>query len=301
MDENLYFADGQINDEVFVTGSFLQSKMAKAGVTCSNCHNPHSGKIKFEGNGLCAQCHLPDEYDTPKHHFHKGDLAHQNTEPLNTTAVQCVDCHMPARTYMQVDDRRDHSFVIPNAQVSANTGSPNACLNCHASQDLDWVDIQLKSWQKDKPVASENRWTNIHQLDDAQQQYEFAEEVFNGQAPIVQAKLLSIMNQRPDRAAIDTAFEQLNSRSPLVRRSAIGVLAQLPPQESFRQINTLLFDPVKSVRFAATGAMVNWLPQLPDNIVATIAFAIEEYKEILLLNADSPSCLLYTSPSPRDA
>ena len=40
--EPLYQTDGQIKDEVFVWGSFIQSKMHAAGVTCSNCHDPHS-------------------------------------------------------------------------------------------------------------------------------------------------------------------------------------------------------------------------------------------------------------------
>jgi hypothetical protein len=36
----------------------------------------------------------------PDHHQHKMD----------TAGSQCVNCHIPARTYMQVDDRRDHSL-----------------------------------------------------------------------------------------------------------------------------------------------------------------------------------------------
>ena len=55
----LYHADGQIDGEVYEYGSFLQSRMHAAGVTCSNCHDPHSAKLLAEGNGLCAQCHLP--------------------------------------------------------------------------------------------------------------------------------------------------------------------------------------------------------------------------------------------------
>ena len=53
----LYFADGQILEEVYVYGSFTQSKMHAAGVTCGDCHDPHSGKRRAEGNLLCAQCH----------------------------------------------------------------------------------------------------------------------------------------------------------------------------------------------------------------------------------------------------
>jgi len=96
----MYHADGQIDGEVFEYGSFLQSRMYSAGVTCSNCHEPHSAKLRADGNGLCAQCHLPAKFDVP------GHTHHQAASP----GAQCVNCHMPAKTYMIVDDRRDHSF-----------------------------------------------------------------------------------------------------------------------------------------------------------------------------------------------
>ena len=68
----LYHADGQQRDEVYNWGSFLQSKMYARGVTCSDCHNPHSGKLRADGNAVCATCHLPAKYDTPAHHRHQA-------------------------------------------------------------------------------------------------------------------------------------------------------------------------------------------------------------------------------------
>jgi len=111
----LYHSDGQILDEVYVYGSFVQSKMYGKGVRCSDCHNPHSLELKFEGNRLCAQCHQPGKYDSPTHHHH-----------TDRAATQCVNCHMPARTYMVVDDRRDHSLRIPRPDLSESLGTPNA-------------------------------------------------------------------------------------------------------------------------------------------------------------------------------
>src|SRR5262249_1966817 len=43
--EPLYFADGQIHDEVYEYGSFRQSKMYQRGVRCTECHDPHSAKL----------------------------------------------------------------------------------------------------------------------------------------------------------------------------------------------------------------------------------------------------------------
>ena len=88
----LYHADGQQRDEVFVWASFLQSRMHRAGVTCSDCHDPHTQKLRASGNAVCAQCHLASKYDSRSHHHH----------PESSLGAQCANCHMPATTYMVV-------------------------------------------------------------------------------------------------------------------------------------------------------------------------------------------------------
>ena len=100
LEEGLYHADGRILDEVYVYGSFVQSKMYRAGVTCSDCHNPHSGDLHTgpDPNDVCAQCHLPTKFATTEH------------APDN----DCVSCHMQDEVYMGVDPRRDHSFRLPD-------------------------------------------------------------------------------------------------------------------------------------------------------------------------------------------
>jgi hypothetical protein len=111
-----YFADGQIKDEDFVYGSFLQSKPYMAGISCKDCHDPHSGKIYFVTNELCNQCH-GKSFDSPKHTFHTA----------NTVASDCKSCHMPRRTYMGNDSRYDHSFRVPRPDLTVKYGTPNAC------------------------------------------------------------------------------------------------------------------------------------------------------------------------------
>ena len=134
--EGMYFPDGQIEDEVYVYGSFLQSKMHAAGVVCSNCHEPHSLKLRAEGNALCSQCHAAASFDTPAHHHHKtGD-----------SGAQCVNCHMPKRNYMVVDPRRDHSFRIPQPILSGLLNTPNACTGCHQDKDNAWAKQALQNW-----------------------------------------------------------------------------------------------------------------------------------------------------------
>lgn len=103
LQEPLYKANGDIQDEVFVLGSFLQSKMYQAGVTCTHCHEAHSGEVKLQGNAVCSQCHQPAVFDTKAHH----------KKTPGTEDSECVDCHMPETVYMGVDARRDHRFSIP--------------------------------------------------------------------------------------------------------------------------------------------------------------------------------------------
>ena len=136
LEEGLYYVDGQIREEVYVYGSFVQSKMYRAGVTCSNCHEPHGLELRAPGNAVCAQCHLPAAYDNTTHHHHAA----------NSPGTACVNCHMPATTYMSVDPRRDHSLRIPRPDLSAIAGTPNACIGCHEDRSFAWATDALENW-----------------------------------------------------------------------------------------------------------------------------------------------------------
>ena len=144
--EGLYHADGQQLDEVFVVGSYRQSKMYRMGVACTNCHDPHSAKPKLPGNALCLQCHQPQAnpafpsaagtYDSPQHHHHDAGSA----------GAQCTACHMPAKNYMVVQPRPDHSMRIPRPDLSVTLGTPNACNQCHADKTALWAADTVTQW-----------------------------------------------------------------------------------------------------------------------------------------------------------
>jgi predicted CXXCH cytochrome family protein len=127
--QGLYEADGQMRDEVYNYGSFKQSKMFAAGVTCSDCHEPHAAHLRASGAGVCLQCHAPEKY-APASHSH-----HENISP----ALACSSCHMPARTYMVIDRRHDHSFRVPRPDISAKLGTPNTCKDCHTDKSAEWA------------------------------------------------------------------------------------------------------------------------------------------------------------------
>jgi tetratricopeptide (TPR) repeat protein len=123
-----YELDGQIKDEDYVYGSFVQSKMYQNGVACIDCHDMHSLKLKNTGNTLCLNCHAP-KYNERSHHFHKP----------NTEGAQCINCHMTGKIYMGNDFRRDHSFRVPRPDQTVKYGTPNACNGCHKNKSAEWA------------------------------------------------------------------------------------------------------------------------------------------------------------------
>jgi hypothetical protein len=142
-----YHQDGQILEEDYEYSSFLQSKMFQHDVKCSNCHNPHSGKLLFIGNALCTNCH-DKSFDAPTHTMHA----------INSAGAECVNCHAPGKYYMGNDFRRDHSFRIPRPDLTVKHGTPNACNNCHTDKKAKWAaeEIVKKFGAKRKYSFSED-------------------------------------------------------------------------------------------------------------------------------------------------
>ena len=103
LEPGLYHADGQQRDEVYTYASFLQSRMHAAGVTCSDCHNPHTQKLRAPAMPSAPNATRPQTFDTPTHHHHAA----------GSKGAECAACHMPTTTYMVVDPRHDHSMRIP--------------------------------------------------------------------------------------------------------------------------------------------------------------------------------------------
>ena len=215
----LYHPDGQQRDEVYNWGSFLQSKMYANGVTCSDCHNPHSGKLRAEGNTLCATCHLPGKYDTAQHHHHK---------PASAGAA-CVACHMPTTTYMVVDPRHDHSLRVPRPDLSVKFGTPNACNGCHTNRDARWAAAQVKTWYGHEPqgfqrFAAAFAAANAGALDAQAQLRAIAADASH--PAIVRATALAQLNASDSQRALETVAEGLRDRNPLLRLARASVACQ---------------------------------------------------------------------------
>lgn len=289
----LYYPDGQILDEVYVYGSFLQSKMYAKGVSCTNCHEAHTADLKAEGNGVCTQCHSEAEnpdfpslktklYDDPSHHFHQPD----------TAGAQCKSCHMIERVYMGVDGRRDHSFRIPRPDVAALTGSPDACTDCHTDRSPGWAAEVLVQKYPD----SDNRKSHYGvalfngQVDPraaTRSLANLAEDT--GSAGLVRATALWLLEQSADQGLAARLAPMLQDSDPLVRSAAIGVQRMANPSEQVQRIVGLLDDPVKSVRIAAAKAMLGApIVRLPASIQANLDAAMSEWQTGLSNRADFP-------------
>jgi predicted CXXCH cytochrome family protein len=250
IDEGLYESDGQQLDEVYEYGSFLQSRMYLRGVTCTNCHDPHSGRLLAPGNELCSRCHLGTTYDTRAHHFHKP----------NTDAALCTSCHMPARTYMGVDARRDHAFRLPRPDESVRIGTSNACTTpCHAKRPAAWAAAAVAKWYGPKAAARPSFAPALdagrRQLAGAGAQLRAVLEEPSIFAPIVRASALSLLASVDPRTASALLPSASKDPDPLVRRAAAESLEVLAVAERARVGGALLADSVRTVRLAAASTL----------------------------------------------
>ncbi|MEX0770196.1 MAG: tetratricopeptide repeat protein [Balneolaceae bacterium] len=238
-----YFADGQIREEVYVYGSFLQSRMYANGVQCSDCHDPHTLQLKasLNNNKLCMQCHEP-EYNTPDHHFHE----------VNTESSQCISCHMTGRNYMEVDFRRDHSFRIPRPDQSQQFGTPNACNDCHTDRSAAWASEVMDEWYGDErpPHYSE---TLVKADAEGQAAYTELREMIadTSQPDIIRATAVWYVGQFPALQSADILEEALTYESPIIRSSAAKAMENLPADTRQPPLENALKDPVRAVRLSA--------------------------------------------------
>ncbi len=286
--EGLYHPDGQILDEVYVYGSFVQSRMHAAGVRCTDCHDPHRLTLRADGNAVCTQCHqerpvdrfpslAPGRYDTPAHHHHETDSA----------GAQCVSCHMPDRTYMVVDPRRDHSFRVPRPDLSAALGTPNACNGCHEDRDAAWAAATVARWSDAPPAPHFASILAAGRAGEAAAAPGLAALAADRDQPaIVRATALDLL--RPlGRTALDAARAALDDPEPLVRAAAAGGLDVLALPARRAALAPLLADPVRAVRVEAARALAeSWSGDPSPAANDALATAAAEYIDAQAAVAD---------------
>lgn len=280
----LYTAGGQMQDEVYNYGSFKQSKMFAAGVTCSDCHDPHSAKPRLTGDAVCGQCHLLEKFAAPEHKRHQD------------ASVTCVSCHMPVRTYMVVDPRHDHSFRIPRPDLSVRIGTPNACNDCHTDKSAEWAAAAVERWHGPGRKGFQKYAGAFHaartgQLDAAAL---LAAVAADPETPaIARATALSDLRSRVTQANIGLSQKGTADPDPMVRISALDMLENLPVQPRWQIASPLLSDPIRGVRIRAADLLAD-VPaaQLSADDRGRLQRASKEFIAAQNLNADRPESRL---------
>jgi len=256
----LYYPDGQVLEEVYVYGSFTQSKMYHRDVDCSDCHDVHSLKLLKDGNGLCLQCHRAAEYDTKAHHFHKK--RGEKGEPIKSadgkvsfkvgTGSQCIQCHMPGRIYMGIDYRPDHSLRIPRPDLSTEINVPNACNRCHFDKSHGWSDETITKWYGPGRRSHYGTIIEAGRKGSIRAEEALLKIAVDPLYPvIVRATALSLLAPYPGEKTRHVFALALMDDDALIRQTAVNSLTVYDERQITALLGPLLYDPVKAVRMEA--------------------------------------------------
>lgn len=282
LEEGIYYPDGQIQAEDYEWGSFIQSRMYHEGVTCTDCHNAHSLRLKAEGNSLCAGCHAAEKFNTPSHHHHK-----QMSE-----GSSCAGCHMPETNYMVIDARRDHSIRVPRPDLSDKIGTPNACNKCHSDRTPEWAASEIKNWNGGGNKGFQNYGETLH----AARNGEFnAEELLvkladdESSPSIARATALKELEGYISPYSLASVEKGLKSKDQLIRGAALDSLQATPPDIRLGLAFNLLNDPILAVRMKAAATLAGVPSEnLTEGQSKALDEAVNEYVNAQLANSDRP-------------
>jgi tetratricopeptide (TPR) repeat protein len=275
-----YFIDGQIKEEDYEYGSFLQSKMYAMGVNCIHCHEPHTMQLKAIGNAVCSSCHAPETFDVPQHTHHQ----------LNSPGSMCANCHMPITNYMVIDQRRDHSIRIPRPDLSQSLGTPNACNKCHANQTISWATNHFKDWYGNKLPAVETYGELLNTVSKENEQSKNAlNELLSGSYPsIIKSSALHEYNQILTPRTIELTKNFLQSPDPFLRVNALHMAENFTTEMLLSSVPPLLNDAVVNVRTEAMNALSPVYAQLDANLKHRFDAVMQEYLSIQRFISDRP-------------
>lgn len=247
----IYHPDGQVREENFEYGSFLMSRMSRRGVTCLDCHDAHSGKLRLpaEDHRLCLSCHAAPGQRGARA---VDPLTHGRHKPGSAGAA-CVGCHMPATVYMARDARRDHGFTSPDPVLTRELGIPNACTRCHADRTPEWAREWTDRWYGDRvrrPARARARAIARAQDGAGAAVPDLISLLKQEENPAWRAALLALLAPWSDQPEVREAISAaLRDPDALVRAAGVRALDGRP--SALVQILALRKDPARLVRLDA--------------------------------------------------
>lgn len=248
--EGLYHPDGQVIGENYVYGSFLSSRMGHAGLTCMDCHNPHTAQLILptQNNALCQRCHETGVQDAPV----INPLAHGG-HPVGSVGNQCIECHMPVTHFMGRDGRRDHSFSNPDPLLTLEMGVPNACSSCHNTESDEWSMRHAEEWYGEDMNADRRAKARLlHGLrnGDPTAPQRLRAAAASEANRFWRGTFLALLGYvEPHPEALKLLAAAAADDDPLIRSTAVRTVGMEALPEALRE--RLLNDPVRSVRLAA--------------------------------------------------
>lgn len=165
---------------------------------------------------------------------------------------------MPQRTYMKVDPRRDHSFVVPRPDLSATYGMPNACTTCHEGKNDVWAAETMDRWYGN---GWRERPTTAHAFAGAAQNDPASVGVLRKliadpeQAGIVRGSAIAAMSRVGGANVVADVKLAANDPDALVRLGAAEAASNLLPEQRPDAIGLLLTDDARAVRVASVTAL----------------------------------------------
>lgn len=281
-----FWPDGQVRDEAFEGASFLSSAMGgHGGVHCTDCHDPHSGKLRapLAGNQLCLCCHgsgaglAPKIADAQAHSHHRaGSAGHQ-----------CEGCHMPVKVFMQRHPRRDHGFGKPDPRLTQELGLPNACNGCHTDRDTDWAVQWSERWygarldgrQRQRARSVARAWAG-----QGEALQDLLDLLASERLPAWRAALTGLLARWAGHPRVHNVLQDLlTDPEPLVRAASVRALADQPDRLAL--LAPLINDPLRLVRLDAAYALREEAVAQPDLLPAAVW---REVRAWLDQTADSP-------------
>lgn len=305
LEDETYFVDGQIRDEVFEIGSFLQSKMAARGVTCTDCHDPHTARPRAEGNALCVRCHSAERFDSPQHHFHEA----------SSPGARCVDCHMPQRTYMGVHARRDHRIAVPRPDLGDALGTPNACATCHEDRGNTWAAEAIRrhlAARGDATNPDPTHWSRRPALGPTRAAIRAnpAEAAALVRAllatpdagPIAHATAIAELGRHPSPEALGVVDEALHSPDPWWGLGGVHALATAPVEVRAARLLPLASDPSLGVRLDVAPLLAEIrITSAPEASRHALGRLFTEYRAWLGENGDRAGAMVSLANLERGA